>query len=306
MSKCKAKTQMSKSQREKKSQRLNRPEGKAGPIGDLDVIVPVYGRPDLLQRCLASLEATRGTLDLRLILVDDASPEPAALEPIYAGLNGRAKLLRNRQNSGFPRTINRGVARGFAPLVLLLNTDIELQPGCLQAMIAEFADPQVGVIGPKLLFPPDSLDPHRPAGKIQHAGMAVNFRGQFIHANIGWSADHPKVNERRVVQAVTGACLMTRRSLWVAITKFYRSSGDPTTGALNEIYGRGTWEDVEYCFAVRGQGCCQVIYTPNAIAYHAVGGSSAQVGQGYPLARNEMIFRARCGHLLAWDEFRFC
>jgi GT2 family glycosyltransferase len=278
---------------------------KARATGDLDVIIPVYGRPDLLERCLASLEATRGALDVRLILVDDASPEPAALEPIYARLNGRARLIRNRQNSGFPRTVNRGVALGFAPLVLLLNTDIELQPGCLQAMIAEFADPQVGIVGPKLIFPPDSFDPHRPAGKIQHAGMAVNFRGQFIHANIAWSADHPKVNERRVVQAVTGACLMTRRSLWASITKFYRSSGDPTSGALNEIYGRGTWEDVEYCFAVRGQGY-QVIYTPNAVAYHAVGGSSAQVGQGYPLARNEMIFRARCGHMLAWDEFRFC
>jgi len=291
---------------------------KAKAIGDLDVIVPVYGRPDLLERCLASIEATRGELDARLILVDDASPEMAALEPIYAGLNGRAKLIRNRQNSGFPRTVNRGVSQGFAPLVLLLNTDIELQPDCLQAMIAEFADPQVGVVGPKLLFPPDSLDPHQPAGKIQHAGMAVNFRGQFVHANLGWSANHPKVNERRVVQAVTGACLMTRRSLWIAITKFYRSSGDPTSGAMNEIYGRGTWEDVEYCFAVRGQpapsnghqpgspGGYQVIYTPDAVAYHLVGGSSAQAGQGYSLARNEMIFRARCGYMLAWDEWRFC
>ena len=300
---------MAKHSRSSRQTRRERPGSAAAQIHrqanyDLDVVVPVYGRPDLLERCLASMEATRGNLALRLVVVDDASPDQAALRPIYDGLNGSSKLLRNKTNLGFPRSVNRGVAQGYAPLVLLLNSDVELQPGALQAMAAEFDDPAVGVVGPKLLFPADSLDPHRPAGKVQHAGMAVNFRGQWVHANLGWSADHPKVGERRVVQAVTGACLMARRAAWAKVLQYYRQSGDPTTGALNEIYGRGTYEDVEFCIAVRGQGY-QVVYTPAAVAVHHVGASSAAAGQPFAQARNDMIFRARCGHLLAWDEWRF-
>lgn len=271
---------------------------------ELDIVIPVYGRPDLLRKCLDSIEATKGDIKARLILVDDKGPEPEALKEVYRSLNGNSHVAYNRQNSGFARTVNTGVGLGNAPLVLVLNTDIELQPGALQAMIAEFDDPQVGVVGAKLLFPADSYDPTRPAGKVQHAGLAVNWRGNIVHANIGWSADHPAVNERRVLQAVTGAMIMLRRETWRKVVSAYRQAGDPTSGAFNDVYGKGCYEDVEFCFAARSVGY-QVIYTPGAVAYHHVGGSIIAANESYPLGRNEMIFRARCGHFLAWDEYRF-
>lgn len=270
---------------------------------DLDIVIPVYGRPDLLQKCLDSIEATKGDIKARLILVDDCGPDQEALGAVYRSLNGNSRVSRNRENQGFARTVNAGVALGSAPFILALNTDIELQPGALEEMIVTFADPQVGVVGPKLLFPLDSCDPTRPAGKVQHAGLAVNWRGNIVHANIGWSADNPAVNKRRKMQAVTGACLMTRRETWRKVIEAYRKAGDPTGGAFNEVYGKGTYEDVEYCFAARAVGY-QVIYQPAAVAYHYVS-ASAEAAGGYPVNRNEMIFRARCGQLLAWDEWRF-
>lgn len=271
---------------------------------DLDIVIPVYGRPDLLQKCLDSIEATKGDINTRLILVDDKGPNQDELKTVYHSLNGTSRVVYNRENSGFARTVNAGVTLGSAPLILVLNTDIELQPGALHAMVSEFEDPAVGVVGPKLLFPPDSYDPTRPAGKVQHAGLAVNWRGNIVHAQIGWSADHPTVNERRKMQAVTGACLMTRRQTWQQVISAYRKAGDPTGGAFNEVYGKGTYEDVEYCFAARSVGY-HVVYQPAAVAYHHVGASVLQDPNGYPLARNEMIFKARCGQLLAWDEWRF-
>lgn len=270
---------------------------------ELDIVIPVYGRPDLLQKCLGSIEATKGDIKARLILVDDKGPNQDELKAVYQSLNGTSRVSYNRENSGFARTVNAGVTLGSAPLILVLNTDIELQPGALQAMVSEFDNPAVGVVGPKLLFPPDSYDPTRPAGKVQHAGLAVNWRGNIVHAQIGWSADHPAVNERRKMQAVTGACLMTRRQVWQQVISAYRKAGDPTGGAFNEVYGKGTYEDVEYCFAVRSGGH-HVIYQPAAVAYHHVGASAEGAG-GYPVSRNEMIFKARCGPLLAWDEWRF-
>lgn len=272
---------------------------------DLDIIIPVYGQAALLQKCLNSIEMTKEELKVRLVLIDDAGPEQDELNGIYHSLNGHSRLIRHKENWGFPRSVNEGVAACNAPLILLLNSDVELRPGCLQAMVAEFDDPKVGVVGPKLLFPEDSPDPRRPAGKIQHAGLAISIHGQVVHANIGWSADHPKVNERRVMQGVTGACIMTRRKVWNEVTKNYREAGDKaTTGAMNEVYGLGVFEDIEFCFAARALGY-ETVYTPLAEAYHFTNASVMAHKEGYPVRRNELIFKARCGHLLIFDEWRW-
>jgi len=274
---------------------------KVVPDHQLDIVIPVYGRPDLLQKCLNSVNAQEGVKS-RLTLVDDHGPDQGKLDRIYYSLNSDTRVIRNDQNLGFARTVNRGVDFGVSSLILILNTDVELKPGAIQAMVDEFENKEVGVVGPKLLFPDNT--PYGPAGRIQHAGLAVNFRGQVVHVNIGWSADNPKVNERREMQAVTGACLMTRRAVWRETIKAYQESGDKTTGAFNDVYGRGTYEDVEYCFAARSFGH-NVIYQPQAAGYHYVGGSSAAQKEGFPLQRNELIFRARCGGMLAWDEWRY-
>jgi len=271
---------------------------------DLDIIIPVYGQANLLEVCLEKLEVATQNINSKTILVDDCGPEQDNLHRIYHSLNGQHKLIRNEQNSGFAKTVNRGVASGNAPLVLILNTDIELESDAINIMIAEFEDEKVGIVGPKLLFPLSSVDPTRPASKIQHAGLGVNLSGQVIHPSLGWDSDHPNVEFRRTCQAVTGACLMTRRMLWNRVHSFYKQSGDPTQGALNEVYGQGTYEDVEYCLAVRSEDY-QVIYNPKAVAYHHVGASIIGDKKSYPLRRNEMIFNARCQQLLTWDEWTY-
>lgn len=274
---------------------------KLQPQYDLDIIIPVYGQPELLAKCLASIEATKGDIKARLILVDDCGPEQDKLKVIYQSLNGNSALIRNTQNSGFAYTCNTGVNRGNAPLILLLNSDVELKPDCLWYMVTQFTLDNVGIVGPKLLFG-DNRWQHE--GKVQHAGIAVNWHGQHIHVNLGWSADHPKVNERREMQAVTGACLMVRRKIWKEIHAQYKSFGDPTTGALNEIYQKGVFEDVELCYATRALGY-KVVYQPKAEALHYVGASVTAAGEAYPIQRNELIFKARCGHLLAFDDYKY-
>ena len=271
---------------------------------DLDIIIPVYGRPDLLQKCLDCIETTKGDINAKLILVDDKGPKQDELNIIYRSLNGVSQVIRHTENVGFPKTVNDGIKRGNAALVLILNTDIELQADALQIMMAEFDNDEVGIVGPKLLFPEDSTDPHRPPGLVQHAGLGVDFEGRIVHLNIGWPADHPKVNERRELQAITGACFMVRRKALNTVLKWYNSNGDPTSGPFNELYGRGTYEDVELCFAARNQGA-KVIYTPKAVAYHYTNASVLQDNIGYPTGRNEMIFKARCGNLLIWDEWKY-
>lgn len=295
----------------------------------LDIVVPVYGQADLLSKCVAALpEAATATKEFmaeavtefalnprlggwdftnpipyRLILVDDCGPEQEELGKIYRffHLVDNSKVIRNRQNSGFAKTVNAGVAAGTAPFILLLNSDCILQPGAIGAMLKEFEDSKVGIVGAKLLFGDNRW---QQAGKVQHAGIARGVNGQLVHVNLGWSADNPRVNERREMQIVTGACLMTRRKVWQQITAEYRKYGDPSQGALNEVYDRGSFEDCELCLAAKAQGY-KVVYTPEATGLHYVGASITGANQAYPLGRNSMIFGARCGHLVEYDEWRF-
>lgn len=284
---------------------------------ELDIVIPVYGRPDLLRECLKSLEIAALDVDYQLFLVDDASPDKSAMEAIYNSLNSNTKILQNVQNKGFPATANRGANLGKSSSILFLNTDVMLQAGAVRAMlnalwgdqapkgpITPSPDALTGAVGPKLLFPDEASIPPDARGTVQHAGLAISAQGRPFHIQKGWAADNPRI-EARAMQAVTGACMMTRRDVWQTVARSYQKTGDPSIGGFNEIYGLGTYEDVEYCFAVRGNGY-KVVFEPAAVGYHHVGASvSHRPEGGYPLGRNHSIFMARCGHLLFWDEWLF-
>jgi GT2 family glycosyltransferase len=284
---------------------------------EVDIVIPVYGQPDLLRECLQSVEIAGLDVDYQLYLVDDRSPDKAAMDLVYNGLNSTTKILRNQQNKGFPATANRGANAGNSPAILFLNSDVTLKSGAIRAMLSALwgdtpkgpitpaEDAKTGVVGPKLLFPEGGNIPPQWQGTVQHAGLAINAQGRPFHIQKGWQSDNPRLDTSRAMQAVTGACLMTRRDVWEQITRTYKQSGDPSEGGFNEIYGLGTFEDIEFCFAVRGNGY-KVVYEPAAIGYHHVGASVAShEGGGYPLGRNQSIFMARCGHLLFWDEWLF-
>lgn len=277
---------------------------------DLDIVIPVYGQASLLKDCLESIKETCGDLNPNIILVDDNSPEDLELLNIYR----TNKVIRNKQTKGYPFSCNIGAGAGNAKYILFLNSDIVLLPGCVQQMLATIDcdkvgqtvhtpmnDKGIGVVGAKLLFPEDSTSPYKPAGKVQHAGLCFSLNPKPKHRLIGWDADNPKVNIQRELQAVTGACLLIKREVWNRICDAHRKIGDPSQGGFNEIYGRGTFEDVELCLATRSFGY-RVIYEPKAVAYHYTNGSSEKEG-GFPIQKNLSIFSARCGHLIAYDEW---
>jgi GT2 family glycosyltransferase len=267
---------------------------------------------------LAAFEIAALDVDYQLFLVDDASPDKSAMEVVYNSQNSNTKILQNYQNKGFPATANRGASLGKSKSILILNTDVMLQAGSVRAMlntlwgdqspkgpITPSSDAQTGVVAPKLLFPDTPNIPPDARGKVQHAGLAINAQGRPFHIQKGWDANNPRLDQPRAMQAVTGACIMTRRDVWQSVGRTYQKAGDPSAGAFNEIYGLGTYEDVEYCFAVRGNGY-KVVFEPAAVGYHHVGASVSQRAEGgYPLGRNHSIFMARCGHLLFWDEWLF-
>lgn len=246
---------------------------------------------------ILSLQTFDAGVKWRLTLVDDVTPllEKDAVESIYAWAttDSRIRVLRNKTNLGFAGSNNHGFSRATAKFYLLLNSDVIItHDGWLKSMYREFDDLNVGIVGARLLFFTEGLEnykqsPMRPPGMIQHAGVVFNMLGQPYHIYVGWDPSHPKVNQRREYNCVTGACLMTRNNVY----KF--------TGGLDTDYTKGNFEDVQFCLQVRSFNG-KVIYTPEATLYHYAGGSN----NSSTAKQNEMMFRLKCKDITEWDDWK--
>ena len=94
----------------------------------VDVIVPVYKGLADTRRCIESVLAAQCRTPWRLILINDASPEPEVTDWLraIAPTDERVLLLENEHNLGFVGTVNRGMALSAERDVLLLNSDTEV------------------------------------------------------------------------------------------------------------------------------------------------------------------------------------
>lgn len=264
----------------------------------IDVIITTGGRFDLLSKCLDALYLEAENTPLSIFIIDNASPaeEYRMNSEMFSRREGSAicefRVKHLQQHLGFPASNNEGARMGSAPIILFLNDDVELHEGALDKIVRTLDDPAIGVVGIKLLFPPNSTSPIRPAGKVQHVGVSMNIRGEPNHPLIGWNPANAKTNKSRDVFAVTGAALAIRRQLFNKI------------GGFNVVYGDGTWEDMEICVMARQNGQ-RVFVNTDACAYHYTGATQEKNNRGFPIKINQMMFQSRWASSgqLFWDDW---
>jgi glycosyltransferase involved in cell wall biosynthesis/GT2 family glycosyltransferase len=115
--------------------------------GDPLVVVVAFHAPDLLDRCLASLEDS-----FAVVVVDNSS------DPRVASVAGchRAGYVDTGRNLGFAGGVNIGCARRDGRDVLLLNPDATIAPAAVRALHARLqADPGLAAVAPSQQDPSD-------------------------------------------------------------------------------------------------------------------------------------------------------
>jgi len=255
----------------------------------VDVAIPNMGKFDFLEKCLSALPAAMGNISYNVWICDNGSkPEELSFYDKYK--DKQIHLTKYRQGVGYPKACNVAARQGFAPLILILTNDVFLEPHSVEYLVREMDDPKTGIVGMKLLFPEGS--PHGPSGKVQHVGIELDIRANFYHQFIAWNPNNPKVLAKKEAFAVTGAVFMTRRSIWSKLRGF------------NEIYGLGTYEDVEYAIETRKLGY-NIKVSQEAIGYHWVNATAKEAGFAYPLNENKHIFMSRHNKDLRYDEWKY-
>ena len=143
---------------------------------------------------------------------------------------------------------------GNVPFICFVNSDIEEHP---QSSIAQMVNafqqmPNIGVVGPKLLFPNNTIQ--------SCGGYYDRDRGPY-HRYLNFNVDYEAACTSGVVPWITGALIMTPKALFDSL------------GGFDEEYKRGYFEDVDYCERVKQQS--QVVwYEASSVFIHQVGQST--------------------------------
>lgn len=203
----------------------------------------------LVENCLRSLLELTSYPSWEVVLVTSAGTPDDVVERAKALLPDRLRIAPIDGDFNFAASINEGARQARGQLLLLLNDDTEvIEPRWLDRMVAVAQDPRVGAVGAKLLFGD---------GTIQHVGIAFGDNHEPFHPHIFESDDRTSSRTKALDgewPAVTGACLLTPRSVFVEVGGFC------TDFPLN-------YNDVDYCLKVRSLGHT-VICAPFARLFH--------------------------------------
>jgi N-acetylglucosaminyl-diphospho-decaprenol L-rhamnosyltransferase len=225
-------------------------------LPDLDIGVVYTGERELMPRLLSTMSASGEGLQVRLILVDNASPD--GVGPWRRHLS-ETLVVRNDRRLGYAANLNRILDASAARYVLLMNTDMYFDPReqCLKRMVALMdGQPGCGVAGCRLhhadgseahaarRFPTPPLILARRCGLGRLLGGLVDRHFYAEHAaDETWPCDW-----------LSGCFLMVRQAALQSV------------GHFDEGYGK-YFEDVDFCLRMARAGW-QVMYHGATSCYH--------------------------------------
>jgi hypothetical protein len=113
-------------------------------LASIDVVVPCYNYGRFLRQCTESVLTQTG-VDVRVLVIDDASPDNTAEVATALARDPRVAVRRHVTNQGHIATYNEGLEWASADYTLLLSADDYLLPGAL-CRVSNLMDasPEVG------------------------------------------------------------------------------------------------------------------------------------------------------------------
>lgn len=231
---------------------------------ELSVIIVSWNVRELLADCLGSLEPSRDSLDLEVIVVDGGSQDgsPELVRESFPWV----RLLAHADNVGFPKGNNLGISVARGRALLLLNPDTEVIGDALATMLSYLDEhPGVGIVGPQLRYPDGRVQ----SSRRRFPTVATAFlESTWLEP---W-APRTVLKRYRVldrtddmvtdVDWIVGAALMARREAVEAV------------GLLDEAYYMYS-EDLDWCRRFKDAGW-RIVYLPEAQIIHHEGKSSEQ------------------------------
>lgn len=213
-------------------------------LARFDVVIPTWNLSATTLACLRSLSRTRGAEHLRVIWVDNGSDDFHRLEVerYLVHLRESARFdyapILLRENLGFVKATNVGIAASSAPFVALMNNDVEVPEDWLEKFCATMEERSIGMVGPL------TDNPLQWQGQAHARRMPPN-PGRDGYRTLAWDG-----------AMLAFFCVAIRREVILDV------------GYLSERFGVGLGDDDDYCARARARGWNIALRT-DLVVHHA-------------------------------------
>ena len=233
----------------------------------VSIIIPNCDHVDDLRTCISSIQERTTYRNYEIVVCENNSKEPALFE-YYDEIQRESNVnVIIWPGTGFNwAAINNYAIRNSAKgdYILLMNNDTEvISPDWIQEMLMYAQRNDVGLVGAMLYYPDDT---------VQHAGVILGVRETAGHGFVGVRRGRAGYMGRLLyaqnLSAVTGACMMMRRSVYEEMN------------GIDEIFAVDL-NDIDYCMRIRKAGYL-IVWTPFCELYHAESKS-----RGFAVSREE-------------------
>lgn len=225
----------------------------------ITIIIVNYNVKDFLYQCLRSVEKASVDIDTEVIVVDNNSSDGSVpyLEPLFTNVD----FISLKENIGFGRANNIGIAKAKGKYVLLLNPDTILNEQTLKIMTAYMDEnPGTGISGCKILNPDGTFQlacrrgfPTPWASFSKLFGLQKLFPSSKLFAK--YNQTFRSIDETYYVDAVMGAFMFCRKEVLQELKGF-----DPDFF----MYG----EDIDICYRAKLKGWnIAYVHTTSIIHY---------------------------------------
>jgi GT2 family glycosyltransferase len=190
----------------------------------LSVVILNYNVRYFLEQCVASVKKAIDGIDAEIIVVDNNSPDDsvAMMKMRFPEI----LLIENKENAGFPKGNNIGVAKAKGEFICILNPDTVVAEDTFTKALA-FAKKQhdLGILGVKLIDGTGNFLPESKRGVptpfvafTKIAGLYKAFPKSGVFGK--YYAQHLTENQSGKVEILVGAFMLMRRELYLAVSGF--------------------------------------------------------------------------------------
>jgi GT2 family glycosyltransferase len=201
------------------------------------VIIPAYRGVDATKRCLQSVLTATCVSSLDILVINDASPEPALSAMLdELATVGSIRLICHSENRGFVASCNVGLAQSQDQDVVLLNSDTEVSDGWLDRLLAAAASREnVASVSP--FSNNATINSYPCIGKsnsLPDGKTTAEMAALFADCNRGSTVEVP---------TAVGFCMLMKAKALKAV------------GNLDEAaFGRGYGEENDWCLRASAMG----------------------------------------------------
>lgn len=185
----------------------------------LSVIILNYNVRYFLELCILSVQKAIAGLDAEIIVVDNASPDDSCA--MVRHHFPEVILIENKENIGFARANNQGVALARGAYICILNPDtVVAENTFIKLFSTQTKLLHMGLVGPRLI---DGTGNYLPESKRNIPSPLTSFRRLFgiKLGNVkNYYADHIDDQKIGEVDILVGAFMWCRKKDYLSVQGF--------------------------------------------------------------------------------------